>query len=330
MIHKDFTLLIPLHLGHRWSNVVLSSIDKFIDVCKIIVSDCDESDTLLSEISKKYQGHKNFEVLGKRKLDKGWVAHWNDLLLRVDTKYFMWLSQDDEIDIDWLSVNLNILKENELLAGSFGKIHRIKEGGAIETFNLANMNTHPISNFNIEVHELIKVWNFGIATRAIWDKSKVKPILKTQEPNDEWADIVWIYGTLLEHPIMENSRSVYRKRWYQGSAHSSWRPFTIYSALPFLKREIERRSLSDSVVVELLELCKDALTQERDQLTQERDQLTQERDQLTHERDQLTQERDQLTQERDQLNLNLREVLDSNTWKSLEWYRRIRRFISNR
>jgi hypothetical protein len=75
---------------------------------------------------------------------------------------------------------------------------------------------------------------------------------------------------------------------------------------------------------------RDQLIQERDQLIQERDQLIQERDQLIQERDQLIQERDQLIQERDQHRERLFVILNSRTWRSLEWYRRIKKSFLGR
>jgi len=67
-----------------------------------------------------------------------------------------------------------------------------------------------------------------------------------------------------------------------------------------------------------------------DNYFQQRDQLTQQRDQLTQQRDQLTQQRDQLTQQRDQLNQNLYAVLNSKTWRSFGWYRKVKKMFSKR
>ena len=106
---NDVTVAIPLHNGADYSEIVFANIERLVEHCKLIVSDDSENDDLLDKVSLKFGSYPNILIIGKRNLEKGWVTHWNDLLSRIETKYFMWLPQDDEIELAWISENLSNL-----------------------------------------------------------------------------------------------------------------------------------------------------------------------------------------------------------------------------
>lgn len=251
---NDVTVAIPLHNGADYSEIVFANIERLVEHCKLIVSDDSENDDLLDKVSLKFGSYPNILIIGKRNLEKGWVTHWNDLLSRIETKYFMWLPQDDEIELAWISENLSNLINDPKLAGSFGLqfgnlMNELVEYGARMPFVSEGSRKHLANS-------LIESWPaIGVATRAVWDKSKVLTILHTRSPNDEWADIIWMYGTLLQHPIGQVHNASYRKRWHSSSASSTWKTFNVVSARYFLFREINRRNLSLEPWLELLEIC---------------------------------------------------------------------------
>lgn len=268
----NVTIAIPLHQSLVHADIVLSNIDRLLPYCKIIVSDCTEDDQLLQNLKTRFEGNKNFRIIGKRTLEKGWLPHWNDLMREVETDYFMWLSHDDEIDLVWVSENLQNLQKNPNLAGSFGLLDQILDDGSLREFGAR----FPVRTKNFRkfpANELVESWNLGIAVRAVWEKSKVLPFLETQDPLDEWGDVVWIYGILLEHEIGQISTVSYRKRWYAGSAHSFWRPFDMVLARKLLSREVERRNLSWEISEEYLEMCIGKIISERELLISERDSI---------------------------------------------------------
>ena len=273
------TIAIPLHRSLKYKDIVLGNIDRLAEHCKIIISDCTEEDNLLKDLEIQFRTVKNIRTIGKRSMGTGWLPHWNDLMNEVETEFFMWLSHDDEIDLDWVSLNLQNLKENPQFAGSFGLLDQILEDGSLKEFGDRFPST-TVSNRNYLANELIDNWNLGIATRAVWNKSKVLPFLRTQEPMDEWGDVIWIYGTLLEHPISQISTVSYRKRWDAGSAHFYWRGFEIVLARELLQREIQRRNLPFDMAAELFEICEDRLCRQRDELQLQRDRLVQQWDDL--------------------------------------------------
>ena len=279
---SNVTIAIPLHRSLKYKDIVLGNIDRLASHCKIILSDCTEEDSLFQDLEMQFQSEKNVRTIGKRSLGVGWLPHWNDLMNEVETEYFMWLSHDDEIDLDWVSANLLNLMDNSQFAGSFGLLAQILEDGSLKEFG-DRFPSLTGSNRNYLANQLIHSWNLGIATRAVWNKSKVLPFLRTQEPMDEWGDVIWIYGILLEHPISQITTVSYRKRWYAGSAHSYWRGFDVVLARHLLQREIQRRNLPLEIATELFEICENRLSHQKDGLQMERDQLVEQRDQLVEQ-----------------------------------------------
>lgn len=259
---SNVTIAIPLHRSLKYKDIVLGNIDRLASHCKIILSDCTEEDSLFQDLEMQFQSEKNVRTIGKRSLGVGWLPHWNDLMNEVETEYFMWLSHDDEIDLDWVTENLQNLMENSQFAGSFGLLDQILEDGSLKEFG-DRFPSLTGSNRNYLANQLIDCWNLGIATRAVWNKSKVLPFLRTQEPMDEWGDVIWIYGILLEHPISQITTVSYRKRWYAGSAHSYWRGFDVVSARHLLQREIQRRNLPLEIAAELFEICESRLSHQK-------------------------------------------------------------------
>ena len=276
---NNVTIAIPLHRSLKYKDIVLGNIDRLASHCKIILSDCTEEDSLFQDLEMQFLSEKNVRTIGKRSMGMGWLPHWNDLMNEVETEYFMWLSHDDEIDLDWVTENLQNLMENSQFAGSFGLLDQILEDGSLKEFG----DRFPLltgGNRNYLANQLIESWNLGIAVRAVWNKSKVLPFLRTQEPMDEWGDVIWIYGILLEHPISQISTVSYRKRWYAGSAHSYWRGFDVVLARHLLQREIQRRNLPLEIAAELFEICENRLSHQKDGLQLQRDQLVQQWDDL--------------------------------------------------
>lgn len=257
---SNVTVAIPLYQSLKYSDIIIQNIDRLVNHCKVIVSDPSESDSLLLRIESHFQGKDNLRVIGKRTLEKGWVTHWNDLMNEVDTKYFMWLSHDDEIDLDWVVENLRNLLTNPNLAGSFGLLDRILDDGSRIEYG-ERLPTSNVKSREFKANQLLESWHLGIATRALWDKSKVLPMLNTWDPFDEWADIIWVYGILLEHNISQIDTVSYGKRYYAGSTHSFFRPFNSILARELLIREINRRNLPLGVIEELLQINQDLLTQ---------------------------------------------------------------------
>jgi hypothetical protein len=263
-----------MHRSLKHKSIILGNVERLFGHCKIILSDCTEEDSLFKDLEIQFRNVKNVRTIGKRNVGIGWLPHWNDLMNEVETDFFMWLPHDDEIDLDWVSANLQNLVDNPQFAGSFGLLEQILEDGSRkEIWDRFPTLTH--SNRKYRANQLIDNWNLGIAVRAVWDKSKVLPFLLTQDPIHEWGDVIWVYGILLEHPISQISTVSYRKRWYAGSASTFFRIFDVVLARNALQHEIERRNLPLEIAAELFEICENHLSHQKDELQLQKDQLTQ-------------------------------------------------------
>jgi hypothetical protein len=271
---SNVTIAIPMHRSLKHKSIILGNVERLFGHCKIILSDCTEEDSLFKDLEIQFRNVKNVRTIGKRNVGIGWLPHWNDLMNEVETDFFMWLPHDDEIDLDWVSANLQNLVDNPQFAGSFGLLEQILEDGSRkEIWDRFPTLTH--SNRKYRANQLIDNWNLGIAVRAVWDKSKVLPFLLTQDPIHEWGDVIWVYGILLEHPISQISTVSYRKRWYAGSASTFFRIFDVVLARNALQHEIERRNLPLEIAAELFEICENHLSHQKDELQLQKDQLTQ-------------------------------------------------------
>jgi hypothetical protein len=271
---SNVTIAIPMHRSLKHKSIILGNVERLFGHCKIILSDCTEEDSLFKDLEIQFRNVKNVRTIGKRNIGMGWLPHWNDLMNEVETDFFMWLPHDDEIDLDWVSANLQNLVNNPQFAGSFGLLEQILEDGSRKEM-WDRFPTLTQSNRKYRANQLIDNWNLGIAVRAVWDKSKVLPFLLTQDPIHEWGDVIWVYGILLEHPISQISTVSYRKRWYAGSASTFFRIFDVVLARNALQREIERRNLPLEIAAELFEICENQLSHQKDELQLQKDQLTQ-------------------------------------------------------
>jgi hypothetical protein len=271
---SNVTIAIPMHRSLKHKSIILGNVERLFGHCKIILSDCTEEDSLFKDLEIQFRNVKNVRTIGKRNVGIGWLPHWNDLMNEVETDFFMWLPHDDEIDLDWVSANLQNLVDNPQFAGSFGLLEQILEDGSRKEV-CDRFPTLSHSNRKYRANQLIDNWNLGIAVRAVWDKSKVLPFLLTQDPIHEWGDVIWVYGILLEHPISQISTVSYRKRWYAGSASTFFRIFDVVLARNALQREIERRNLPLEIAAELFEICENHLSHQKDELQLQKDQLTQ-------------------------------------------------------
>lgn len=238
----SITVLIPLHNGAKFKDVVRRNLETLSNYCKFIVSDATEQDGLLGELKAEFTGRSEIKFMGRRELDPGWLPHYNYLLGLVETEFFMWLPQDDEIQQDYLFLNVENLRQKDQLIGSFGTIVSLRANTEAR-FDFPPMPKLPSAHSNQRANFFLKKWNhLGVPFRAVFRTARVRPLLPTNLSNHEWADIVWIYGTLLDGPLAQVQEALYYKRFYPESTHAKWRPLDIQEAEPLFRTEIERRS----------------------------------------------------------------------------------------
>jgi hypothetical protein len=251
----SITVLIPLHNGAQFKSVIRRNLEKLHNHCSFIVSDATEIDGLLAELMLEFPDRSDIEFIGRRELASGWLPHYNYLLGLVHTDFFMWLPQDDEIDPSYLSLNVGKLKQQLNLVGSVGRIISLRNNMEAR-FDFPPMPKLPKAHLNRRANYFLEHWNhLGVPFRAVFRTVLVRPLLPTNLPNHEWADIVWVYGALLDGEIAQVQDALYYKRFYPGSTHDKWRPLDMQEAESLFRTEIERRSGDINLIEDLIKVC---------------------------------------------------------------------------
>ena len=120
----------------KLERLLLSLNDQEYNNFKVIVS----NDFPLSELKSIDESKYKFEVeyiLQKKNL--GLVENYLFLLNRCDTEYFMWLADDDEISINYLSSNLHYLEFNSDYVCSVGTWIRKDEKGSLSEISIKSI-----------------------------------------------------------------------------------------------------------------------------------------------------------------------------------------------
>lgn len=243
----DATILIPLHESACFIDTVRGNIARLIGSCSIIVSDATGRDDTLRVLEREWADH-GVRFIGPRRLWAGWVAHYNDLLARVDTPRFLWLAHDDEIDGSHVATLGHVLDQFPDAACACGLLESI-EGPGLDIVSQPRLPAPAANTFRCRANQLLFAWNLGVMFRGLFRRCAVGPIPHTTA-TDEWADIVWLYGISLDHPVVQTDRTTYRKRFSATTTHAAWRAAMHPLALPYLVNEVVRRDgLADRLLI---------------------------------------------------------------------------------
>lgn len=217
--HDDVTVLIPLHRSAQWFDVVDANIERLLPRVRMIVSDPFGEDDTLDRLRAKWSSPR-IEFVGRRPLERGWVAHYNDLLERCSTTFFLWLAHDDEIDADYVDRCRDAIDADPGATGAFGGIDPIDGFGA--SGPLVECPSRVVEGGSRGALDALAGWTLGIAFRSVFRTEGSRPIPHTTAI-DEWADLVWLFGRLLDGPLVHVPGARYRKRFVADSTHTEWR-----------------------------------------------------------------------------------------------------------
>ena len=199
-------------------------------VARVVVSDATEADDALVHLRARLADVEAVRYLGARQMPAGWVAHCNDLQARSDTDYFMWLPHDDEIDADWVTEAEAALDATPRAVLACGPITRVDS--AVTTPGRPQIE--PYRGFASDDDftrraDLVSVLtmgdpaSLGVLFRGVQRAALAVPL--PQVKDEIFADVAWAVRMVNLGPIAVLA-SPYRKRWYDGSAHSQWPAFT--------------------------------------------------------------------------------------------------------
>lgn len=238
MTATDVTVLVPLHRSGPYIEIVASNLERLAGGCQLVVSDVHD-DRVIDDLRERLADSDAIRWLGPREVEPGWVAHYEDLRQHVETPFFLWLPHDDEIDLDYV-VRCRAALDDPRVVAATGVIETVRGPGLLDIECPPMPDVGHARRYVARANELLFEWNLGVAFRSVFRTDAVPPLVDTNE-RSEWADIVWTYGVVLDGELVEVPEARYRKRFYEESTHSRWRPGVHPRALPHLHREVFRR-----------------------------------------------------------------------------------------
>ncbi len=231
------TVGIPLHGSGLWIENVRQNILEMLEVAHVCVSDATKSDDTLARLEREFDGHERVSFIGKRALERGWVAHCNDLKARAQTQFFMWLPHDDLVRRGWVVSGEEALDANPAATLAVGSLRLVAKGTDDEVLHPNSDDAHADRAHRIR-EALTRQFatrypGFGHAFRSVQRQS-----LTTLMPEDTarysrgqsgWkADVLWAVRQLAIGPFAPMDEE-YVKQILSDSASASWRQENLTS-----------------------------------------------------------------------------------------------------
>jgi len=224
------TVLVPLHRAAEWHDRVLGTVRELADVADVIVSDADTVDDTLERLSRELHGLPGVQLLGRRTLAPGWVAHCNDLQQRASTSFIMWMPQDDRVEPEWITLGERALDARPEAVIAVGSMVLEYDDGTTEV--LPPIDDYAQDSAVDRVRSALQRQFFtgppglGHAYRGVQRAAASIPLPRFSvdgiDPESGWkADVLWAMR-LLSHGPFEPIAATYRKTVHSASASGRW------------------------------------------------------------------------------------------------------------
>lgn len=200
MPYIDLALESLLSQSHRNLELIISddcSTDGTFAVCQSF-ADCDPRITLIRQPSQL-----------------GMLENFQFVFDYARGEYFMWASQDDIWDRDWIKGNLGRISDSHIMSvGSFCTID--ESGRRIHAFPEMEFSSHRL----VRVLELMYCHMTGVLMYGVFDRRKLEQVdgfekLKGLGPT---IDPLFLFKVGMAGPIARSSHSVLFKRVYNSAA----------------------------------------------------------------------------------------------------------------
>jgi hypothetical protein len=227
MSESSITIAIPLYRAARFADTVAGNLRRLRGPIRLLVSDADEQDDTLQRLKREFARRDDIEWLGARALAQGWVPHCNDLLARAHTPLFMWLPQDDEIDLDWPVGGAAALAKDPDAVLACGTIIGQDDAGNALPIHISPGEIFASRDLGARLGGAGRAFDMDGSALGIWFRAVSRREMTVPLPstvNGEWADIIWASAMLARGPMIAIPGAVYRKTWYTDNTHGSWRP----------------------------------------------------------------------------------------------------------
>lgn len=225
MSGANITIAIPLYKAARFAGTVAGNLIRLRGPVRLLVSDADEQDDTLQRLRRAFASRDDIEWLGARSLHEGWVPHCNDLLVRARTPLFMWLPQDDEIDLNWPLGGSAALAKAPGAVLACGSIVGQDDSGQPLPLRISPGEPFASCDLGVRLSAIGRAFEMDQSALGIWFRGVMRRDHAIPLPaNDEWADIFWASAMLVRGPMVPIPNALYRKAWYRGNTHASWQP----------------------------------------------------------------------------------------------------------
>ena len=149
------TIGLPAYNGEKTIKRTIDSIlSQTVTNFKLIISD-DKSTDSTPQICREYEKKdKRVKYIQKNK-NEGWIENFRSLAKKSDTKYFVWISQDDYWNKQFIEKNINFLETNPKIVGSISDIKLV--GKNIKNYEIEGKEESlEIKNFKYKIVRSIK------------------------------------------------------------------------------------------------------------------------------------------------------------------------------
>ena len=119
------TIGIPAYNGEKTITRTIDSIlSQTILNFKLVISDDGSTDST-SKICREYEQRDSRIKYIQQNKNKGWIKNWTFLAENSDTKYFVWISDDDYWEPQFLEKNIEVLETNPKIVGSISNVQLV-------------------------------------------------------------------------------------------------------------------------------------------------------------------------------------------------------------
>ena len=119
------TIGIPAYNGEKTITRTIDSIlSQTILNFKLVISDDGSTDST-PKICREYEQRDSRIKYIQQNKNKGWIKNWTFLAENSDTKYFVWISDDDYWEPQFLEKNIEVLETNPKIVGSISNVQLV-------------------------------------------------------------------------------------------------------------------------------------------------------------------------------------------------------------
>ena len=251
---EKVTIGIPTYnRSNRLPKAILSALGQDCPNIEVLVCDnasTDDTEKICRELAKKHANLKYY----RQEVNRGMTNNFNDVLDMSSGEYFMWLSDDDYIDSNYVSTCLKFLKENLTYSLVVGNVNLMDDNQIVDKGFVYDVKQ------NIDIFRVISYYWNPCEGGVIYGLMKKKQAQRSRMPNCLAGDWMFVAGmakqgkikTIVETNIYKNKggisdsteKIVKSLRLHQIQATFPYLSITVLSSLEVLRYNNAWREMS--------------------------------------------------------------------------------------